>query len=90
MYYGLNRTLCEVLDEMRSLLKYTQSVDTLKSLVEEAQVMGNRMEAKLKDSKDWSELHESIAEKKHELRELKKEIKAHETLLALVGERPPK
>ena len=40
------RTLCDVLDEMRSTYK-TRNFASLLGLIEEAQMMGNRMEAKL-------------------------------------------
>jgi hypothetical protein len=43
-----NRTLCSVLEEMRSCYK-TRNFAPLKGLIEEAQIYGNRMEAKLFD-----------------------------------------
>ena len=46
-----NRTLCEVLTEMRACYK-TRNFASLAGLVEEAQSMGNRMEARIDDIKD--------------------------------------
>ena len=45
-----NRTLCDVLHEMRAAYK-TRNFAGLLGLVEEAQTMGNRMEASLYDKK---------------------------------------
>ena len=79
-YYGLNRTYCDVLDDMRRLLKvpnwqsWETTVDTMKSLVEELQVCGNRMEASLADLQDLEELHQKIKEKKKELEDLTKVV----------------
>jgi hypothetical protein len=46
------------------------------SLVEEAQSLGNRMEAKLADIKDYKSLDKEIKEKKIELKKLHEETKA--------------
>lgn len=85
MYYGLNRTMCEVLKEMRDLLdNYGPNTNkVLRSLVEEVQVMGNRMEASLSDKKDLRHLKEKISEHREELRQLKSEIKTNEKLKEL-------
>jgi len=48
---NLNRYLCDVLEDMRTALKVLR-VDMLPGLIEEAQVMGNRMESKLSDYSD--------------------------------------
>lgn len=83
--YGLNRYLCDVLGEMRKLLEVSTCADnviltegaarTLKSLIEEAQVMANRMEAALYDQKDLETLHERIKEKTRELEKLEQKVK---------------
>ena len=44
------------------------------SLIEEAQMLGNRMESKLLDIKDLESLHEKIKEKKQELKILTEKI----------------
>lgn len=77
--YGLNRYVCDVLRELRDIIKLCEVTkrqeNLLLSLVEEAQVMVNRMEAKLADSKDVELLHEEITKAKEELKELKQEVK---------------
>ena len=64
----LNRTMCEVLHEMRECTK-TRNYSYLLGLIEEAQSMANRMEAKLGQVKDiekvdkrWTELKDKMAE----------------------------
>ena len=66
MVYGLNRYLCEVLDEMRKADEI-KNYSYLGGLIEEAQSMGNRMEASLQDAKDIKTL-------KEKRRKLKKEV----------------
>jgi len=64
MSYGYPlRYLCSALEEMRSVVKYI-NVWNLKrnkillcSLIEEVQVLGNRMEAALEGKKDLEQLH---------------------------------
>jgi len=67
--YYLNRTLCQVLTEMRQCDK-TRNYSYLVGLIEEAQTMGNRMEAAFYDIKDVNDLNRKIKEKKIELKEL--------------------
>lgn len=67
-FYGLNRSICAVFEEMRKAVK-TLNFSYMLSLIEEAQSMANRMEAALADAKD-------IETMKDEKRELKKQIKA--------------
>lgn len=63
MSYYLHRTLCDTLQEARQVLSgvsiwnYRQSTAILRSLVEEAQIYGNRMEAGLSYGKDLNRLH---------------------------------
>lgn len=72
--YGLNRYVCDVLEEMRVQLKLRiLNKDVMLSLIEEAQVMVNRMEAALGDQKDLEGLHKDIKERKQELRDLSDE-----------------
>lgn len=77
-YYGLNRYLCDVLEDMRNIVKTGRMLDRTKnmlnSLIEEAQVMGNRMEAGLQDSGDLMSLHDEIKKKKQELKELEEAV----------------
>ena len=72
--YGLNRYMCEVLDEMRTCTK-TLNFAVIPSLIEEVQTMANRMEMALSDMKDLEILKEDIHEKKQELKDLEKKIK---------------
>ena len=66
----MNRYICSVLDEMRDCVK-TLNFSYLLGLIEEAQTLALRMEAKLYEIKDYERLHE-------EIRALKKKKKALE------------
>ncbi len=72
--YGLNRYVCEVLEEMRTCTK-TLNFSVIPSLIEEVQTMVNRMEMALSDMKDLETLKDDIHEKKEELKVLEKKIK---------------
>jgi len=72
--YGLNRYVCDVLDEMRTSVK-TLNFAMIPSLIEEVQTMANRMEMALSDLKDLKLLKEDIVDKKEELEALKDQIK---------------
>lgn len=67
----LNRTYCDTLEEMRSILRThdTRVSGILFSLVEECQVYGNRMEAALAYKDDLERLHK-------ERKKLQKEVDA--------------
>ena len=68
-----NRSLCEVLEEMRKCYK-TYNFGNIIGLIEEAQSMGNRMESKLKDMKDMKELQQERKEAREELKKIYKEL----------------
>ena len=70
--YGPNRTLCTVLDEMRTCIK-TLNFSYLESLIEEAQSMGNRMESALDDKYDIKDYTEERSKLIKEIKKLKKE-----------------
>jgi uncharacterized protein Yka (UPF0111/DUF47 family) len=72
--YGLNRYVCDVLDEMRTSVK-TLNFAMIPSLIEEVQTMANRMEMALGDLKDLKLLKEDIVDKKEELETLQAQIK---------------
>ena len=72
--YGLNRYVCDVLEEMRTSVK-TLNFAMIPSLIEEVQTMANRMEMALSDLKDLKLLKEDIVDKKEELEALKDQIK---------------
>ena len=69
-----NRTICEVLQEMRSCYN-TRNFAGLLGLVEEAQSMANKMEAGLQDKHNIEELRE-------EKKDLKKDLKLLEAQIA--------
>ena len=71
--YGLNRYVCDVLEEMRTSTK-TLNFALIPSLIEEVQTMANRMEMALHDMKDLEQLKMDIVEKKEELKKLEKKI----------------
>ena len=73
MGYWYSRTLCDVLEEMRTLNK-TRNYSYLESLIEEAQSMGNRMEAGLGDKNSLDQLHQKIKDLKNEKKSLEKEL----------------
>ena len=77
-----NRLVCNVLEEMRNCSK-TKNYSYLDGLIEEVQVLVNRMESKLMDQKDLDELNEEIREGKVELKRLKQKIKLAEEDLAI-------
>lgn len=67
-----NRTLCGVLDEMRTCYK-TRNFAPLQGLIEEAQTYGNRMESKLSDVRQYERLKERYKALKAEIVELEKQ-----------------
>lgn len=73
-FYGFstNRTLCDVLEEMRKAYE-TRNFSYLPGLIEEAQTMGNRMERGLWDQKEFKSAWETRDELKQEIASLKKE-----------------
>jgi hypothetical protein len=71
--YGLNRYICDVLEEMRTSTK-TLNFALIPSLIEEVQTMANRMEMALHDMKDLEQLKMDIVEKKEELKKLEQKI----------------
>ena len=68
-----NRYLCSVLDEMRECTK-TLNFSYLLGLIEEAQTLGSRMEAKLYEIKDFEHLHKDIAKLKKQKKKLEDKI----------------
>lgn len=79
-YSYINRTMCEVLDDIRKLDK-TKNYGPLMSLVEELQMMGNRMEAHLYNKKDvhkFIRLRSKLKAQITKLKEEKQELKGEE------------
>ncbi len=69
-----NRLICSVLDEIRECHK-TRNYSYLVGLIEEAQVLANRMEAKLYTIKNFEYLEQSVKELKAEQKKLEQEKK---------------
>ena len=79
VYWG-DRTMCDVLEEMRNASK-TKNFSYIDGLIEEAQSMGNRMEAGLERygnieaaESEVLRLRAEIKELEHELILLKREV----------------
>lgn len=73
-----NRTLCEVLEEMRKCFK-TRNFSPMAGLIEEVQSMGNRMEAGLSDKKDvesWTERRSKLKGEINDLVQKKQKLKS--------------
>lgn len=81
-----NRLLCTVLDEMRECVK-TSNFSYLMGLIEEAQSLGNRMEAHLYDIKDYDFLLDDIQKLKKKKKELKGEVDAFGVMNELEDEK---
>jgi len=72
MIYGPNRTIFNVLYEIRELDK-TKNYSGLLGLISEIQSMANRMEAKLYDQKEYDEMIDSARKLKKEIKDLEKQ-----------------
>lgn len=68
-----HRYLCAVLDEMRECIK-TLNFSYLLGLIEEAQTLVNRMEARLFEIKDYEHLHKEIRNLKKKKKKLEEEV----------------
>jgi len=67
-----NRYLCDILKDMRTSVEKLR-IDMVPGLIEEAQIYGNRMEAKLDDQYDLKRLLEEKSTLKYEIKKLRKE-----------------
>ena len=68
-----NRLLCDVLGEMRDCVK-TMNFSYLPGLIEEAQSLGSRMEARLYDIKDFNRLNKDIKALKKKKKKLEEKV----------------
>lgn len=68
-----NRTLCSVLDDMRACFK-TYNFAPIKGLIEEAQIIGNRMEAGLNNKEDADYYRKQRKKLRLECKELEEKI----------------
>lgn len=72
-WFGNNRTLCDVLADMRKC-QDTHNYSPLAGLIEEAQVMGNRIEAALNDQKDLLSITKELAKARKAYKRLEAEF----------------
>ena len=79
-----HRYLCTVLEEMRTCCK-TLNFSYLRALIEEAQVLGERMEAALGEKGDLERWHEKAKEEKAEYQRL---LRESNKLRKAKGEKP--
>lgn len=70
-------TICSVLQDMRKCNE-VRNYSTLASLIEEAQMMANRMETALELQKTYFEMRDECREKRKELEDLEKQIEEKE------------
>lgn len=74
-YYSYpNRTYCDILKEMRECYK-TCNFGAMPGLIEELQIIGNRMEARLDAQRDYFQIRDDMREAREELTNLKNELK---------------
>lgn len=71
----LNRTMCDVLEELRKCDE-TKNYSYFLGLIEEAQSMANRMEAKIQSISDYEHLKDKCKELEERKNNLKKDIRA--------------
>lgn len=69
MFYGLNRSICDVFDGMRKCNE-TRNFSPMMGLIEEAQIFADRMEASLGDTHDITCAHDKIVKLKKEIKVL--------------------
>lgn len=74
-YFYLHRTLCDVLEEMRDCYK-SRNFAHLMGLIEEAQSMGNRMEAALGEVNDLPKIQAKFANVRKEYKAAKTELES--------------
>jgi hypothetical protein len=89
MHHWRSRTLCEVLSEMRTCHK-THNYAPLESLIEEVQIMGNRMEAGLDTKRGLREMDEEWSKLRKELTKLEKQVHRKKEELDANGQRERK
>lgn len=79
-YESINRTICDVLEEMRKAYE-TRNFSFILGHIEEAQTMANKMEAALTDKKDLQWYAEEKKKILEELKKLDKELEDKKTEL---------
>jgi hypothetical protein len=76
-WFGHNRYVCDVIEDMRKCLE-SLNFSPMKGLIEEMQVMVNRMESAIKDQKDLVKLNDELSSARKAYKQLKLEYKALE------------
>lgn len=71
--YYINRTLCDVLEEMRKCNE-VRNYSALLGLIEECQIFGNRMESALEDNRDIQAMYEERKRLNKELKVLRSKV----------------
>lgn len=71
-WFGNNRLLCDVLSDMRKCVE-SSNFSPMSGLIEEAQIMGNRMEAALSEQSDLLKLNIEYSKAKKAYNNLKTE-----------------
>ena len=69
----LNRYICDVFEEMRKCVE-TKNFSYLSGLIEEAQTMANRMEAKLYDNREFIYDRDKHKKLKKKIAKLEKKV----------------
>lgn len=85
-HFGNNRYVCDVFEDMRKCAE-TQNYSMMRGLIEEGQIMANRMESALSDRKDLIELTSEMSKARKAYKALKKEYS--ELLKMTKALRPP-
>ena len=67
------RTICAVLDDMRNCYK-SYNFGAILSLIEECQMLANRMEASLETEHTYEQRREKLRKVEQKLKKLKKEL----------------
>ena len=73
MNYWRHRIMCDVLEEMRKC-SGSANYAALPGLIEEVQIMGNKMEAALSYQKDTEKLHDKRKKLEKEVKKLQAKV----------------
>jgi predicted nuclease with TOPRIM domain len=76
-YFFKNRFICDVLADMRKCNK-TRNYAPMKALIEEAQMLANRMESAISIAKDIPKIEAEYEAARQKLKAIKKELPPEE------------
>ena len=85
-WFGNRRLICDVLEDMRKCVE-TTNFGFMKGLIEEAQIMSNRMESALSNQKDLIKLDQELSKAHRAYKKLERE---YESLYEKVDLKRPK